>query len=148
MGLKVRLFVRLKTYISKAVRYYAAKHREVVNRQAQYVRRVAMNSIKRAKSGAVSRPGGPPVSHTGALKNWIRYGWDPVTGTAVVGPVRLKHFQAPRALEYGGTSKWIRKTAAFWRSGYQRVRARPFMRPALAKSIPRMRQIARQVYSK
>lgn len=148
MALRARIsVVRIKSHITRALKYYNTRHRICVTRQAQFVRRVAMNSIKSAKSGSISRPGGPPVSHTGALKNWIRYAWERSSGTAVIGPVRLKHFRAPRALEYGGVSKWMRRTAFFWRAGYQRVQARPFMRPALRRSLPRMRAIARQVYS-
>ena len=149
MALRPRVsLVRVRTHIKKAVRFYRTKHRICVTRQAQYVRRVAMNSIKRArKNSGRSRPGSPPLSHTGALKNWIRYAWDPASRTAVVGPVRLKHFRAPRALEHGGVSKWIKRTRGFWASGYQRVRARPFMRPALVRALPRMRAIARDVYS-
>lgn len=148
MVVRVRFLVRVKTYVNRALRYYDTKHRIVVNRSAQYVRRTAMNSIKRGGKGKTSRPGAPPVSHTGALKNWIRYAWERHTKTAVVGPVRLKHFRAPRALEYGGTSKWMKRTRGFWAAGWQRVRRRPFMRPALRASLPRIRQITREVYSR
>ncbi len=150
MALWARFSVRLKSHIMRAVRFYDTKKRICITRQAQFVRRVAMNSIKRGARGgrAISQPGSPPNSHTGALKNWIRYAWERSTQTAVVGPVRTKHFRAPHALEYGGFSKWIKRTDGFWKAGYHRVRARPFMRPALRRSLPRMRAIAREVYSR
>lgn len=146
MALKLRFGVKVRSYINRVVNRLNGKRKKMLLRQGQYIRRVAMNSIKRGGKGKISLPGGPPVSHTGVLKNWIRYAWDPVSQTVVIGPMRLKHFRAPRALEWGGTSKWIRRTRTFWRSGYQRVRARPFMRPALRRSIPRMRLITASVY--
>lgn len=78
---------------------------------AEDVRRAAMRSIKsggknkRAKNWSVSKPGEPPKSHRGTLKNAIRY---EKTGEAsyLIGPERVGASKTLRTLEYGGEGEF------------------------------------------
>lgn len=105
-----------------------------------YLRRVARNSIKKGKPGAVSSPGDPPRSHTGLLKDKIFF--VAVKEAAqrprvIVGPVKLNTpTNAPNILEYGGTTTIVRrdpKTKEVTRRKV-RIEARPYMGPALEKA--------------
>ena len=106
-----------------------------ITKAAALVRKTAKWSIRTRKG--ISKPGGPPHSHTGLLKRNIFYEVDRARLTAFIGPVRLnaKGKDVPAALEYGGKSQslgWAprgktRKVRKF------KVKARPFMGPALKK---------------
>ena len=99
-----------------------------------YVRRAARNSLK-TQVGA-SRPGSPPFSHTGVLKNFIFYTYDSKTQTVIIGPAATTQKNArsygnyktiPETLEYGGmlrvrehqlrSGKWIRTDMRFRLNG-------------------------------
>lgn len=100
-----------------------------------HIRRVARNSIKKAKSrNAESLPGKPPLSHVGLLKSGILYGFDKAKNSVVVGPFKLnaKGKDVPHNLEFGGTTTLIGKQFG----GKKRVTIspRPYMRPALDSS--------------
>lgn len=86
----------------KINRYISAKQRRVLNRAGAYARTVAKRSIKARKGNA--RAGEPPHSHTGLLKNFIFYSYDPRTKSVVVGPQQIAAGTAGalRALEHGG----------------------------------------------
>lgn len=67
-----------------------------------FIRRTAKGSIRSAKSPA--KPGNPPHSHVGTLKNLLFFSFDPSSLTVVIGPTPFKgQAIAPRALELGGT---------------------------------------------
>lgn len=99
---------------------------------------------------ATSKPGDPPFNKTGKLKKFIYYGWDYITKTVVVGPVKLPiKGQAPHVLEYGGTST-ARQITGFGMKGRPkrkekrvRVAARPFMWPAAQKNMSKLPAIWR-----
>lgn len=70
-----------------------------------------------------SKPGAPPFSVTGLLKQFLFFSFDPQTKTTVVGPAKLnKPSGAPERLEYGADD----------------MESRPFMRPALEKVAPKL----------
>lgn len=88
-----------------------------------YIRTRARRSIRPSKTA--SRPGNPPHSHIGLLRDKIYFSYDNDTGGAVVGPVKLNLISVvngsfrsgtvPEILEYGGTigvveqwSHWVR----------------------------------------
>lgn len=104
--------------------------RRVLSKFGAFVRRTARSSIRPRKK--VSRPGQPPSSHTGLLKRFIFFGYDPRRQSVVIGPVRLSQNgrgEAPSLLEYGGAT-------TLGRDGKRRlvrIRARPFMGPAFEK---------------
>jgi hypothetical protein len=111
--------------------------RGVLSRFGAYVRRTAKSSIRQSKN--VSKEGSPPRSHTGLLKQFIFFAYDPDTQGVVIGPEKLnaKIGSAPETLEYGGQN-----TVATYRrrkivgKKVIRIAARPYMHPALAKELP------------
>jgi hypothetical protein len=109
--------------------------RRVLSRFGAFVRRTARSSIRKRKK--VSEPGAPPSSHTGLLKKFIYFGYDPSANSVVIGPVRLSQNgrgQAPELLEYGGTTTLQRRGKRV-RANYQ---GRPFMGPAFEKEQPKL----------
>lgn len=109
--------------------------RRVLSRFGAFVRRTARSSIRKRKN--TSTPGSPPSSHTGLLKRFIWFGYDPGQDSVVIGPARLtqnNRGDAPSLLEYGGRT-------TLKRNG-KRVRAkfgaRPFMGPAFEKEQPKL----------
>lgn len=85
----------------KVMKMVNAKTRKALNREGGYIRTTAKRSIK--KRPGASKPDEPPHSHSGLLKNFIFYNYDPATKSVVVGPQKLNPSPtAPKALEYGG----------------------------------------------
>ena len=118
--------------------------RRVLSKFGAYVRRTAKSSIRKRK--AISRPGSPPSSHTGLLKRFILFGYDPAKRSVVIGPLRLTRGgrgDAPRALEEGGTSRTVRRG----RKKRVKIKARPFMGPAMEKEKPKLPQMWRDSVS-
>jgi hypothetical protein len=101
----------------------------VLSKMGAFVRTRAKGSIRKRKR--VSEPGSPPSSHTGQLKNFIFFAYEPQAKSVVVGPIKLnmKSANAPSLLEFGGTSVVTDRK----RGGGQVAiyRPRPFMQPAL-----------------
>lgn len=93
-------------------------------------------AIKAMGAGTASLPGNPPLERTGALKTFVLFAWDEKTKSYVIGPKRLPRIglQA-KSLEFGVP------TVANVLDGNKRkvvkipMRARPFMAPALAKTM-------------
>jgi len=107
--------------------------RKVLNRIGGMIRLTARRSIKKTSShNSVSKPGKPPFSHTGLLRNYIYYSFDPASRSVVVGPAALnaKSKDVPHTLEYSGSTRIKGKNV--------HIAARPFMGPALAVNQPRM----------
>ena len=125
--------------VRQATQIYETKFRRMIIRQAAATRKDAVQSINWKRDGF-------PRNHTGAYKNNIRFAWDPGSKTAIAGPTWLKHFNAPRALEFGGVSRWLRRAGSWFRSGLQRVRKFGTMRRALTSAWTRaeMVRIARE----
>lgn len=74
-----------------------------------YVRRKAKGLIRKVgKKGASARPGQPPKSRTGLLKDHIYFAYDPTNKSVVIGPARLENLdrgqsrRTPGLLERGG----------------------------------------------
>ena len=67
-----------------------------------YVRQTAKTSIRKRKS--VSKPGDPPRSHSGLLKRFIFFGYEPQKRSVVIGPTKLNRstLSGAEALEHGG----------------------------------------------
>jgi hypothetical protein len=104
--------------------------RAVLSKFGAFVRRTARSSIRKRKK--TSAPGQPPSSHTGLLKRFIWFGYEPSRRSVVIGPARLtqgNRGEAPENLEYGGMATVTRRK----RKRRARIRPRPFMRPALEK---------------
>ena len=109
--------------------------RRVLSKFGAFVRRTAKSSIRKRKKP--SAPGNPPSSHTGLLKKFIWFGYEPQHQSVVIGPKQLtqnKRGAAPSLLEHGGVGTFRRKKKL------RRVRyhPRPFMGPALDKEQPKL----------
>ena len=132
IGMKFkRMFFTSKAVLSATDR----ATRRVLSRFGAYVRRAAKSSIRKRK--AISAPGKPPSSHTGLLKRFILFGYDPTRRSVVIGPLRLtrgNRCDAPRALEEGGTARMVRRG----RKKRMTIKARPFMGPAMEKEKPKL----------
>lgn len=91
----------------------------------------------------VSRPGRPPWSKTGLLKDHIYAVADMTTRSATVGPALLNGTsgEAPAALEFGGTVFSERFKAAI------NIRPRPFMFPALRASQGKFPEMLRKAFT-
>ncbi len=89
-----------------------------------------------------SKPGEPPFSQTGLLRDNILFAFDPANRSVVVGPARLgRSTGAPETLEFGGTTVVDRRRKG--RGGRRekatvRIAARPYMGPALAREVSKL----------
>ena len=112
--------------------------RKVFSRFGAFVRRGAKSSIRKRKR--ISSPGEPPSSHTGLLKRFIFFGYDRQRRSVVIGPQRLnqKVGEAPKALEYGGTSTIVEGLRNRRKKRRVRIQARPYMGPAFQKEQPKL----------
>ena len=129
--------------------------RSVLSRAGAFIRQTAKTSLRKRKGTAP--PGGAPYSHTGLLRKFLLFGYDPRSESVVVGPGKLaKPGSAPHTLEYGGTTRATRnmvfhsgpvgrgakgeftKGKRRWikKGTIMKVAARPFMGPAMAKELP------------
>ena len=131
MKVKTLFFDRAK--IARAV---DLAKRESLAKAGGFVRTTAKRSIRNRKG--TSLPGKPPHSHVGLLRRFIYFAYDPDSESVVVGPVKItRPTNAPHALEFGGTTVVKRKH----RKRKVRIKARPFMGPALQKQraqLPRV----------
>lgn len=126
-----RLFLDRKKVVAKV----DAATRRVLGRFGAYVRRTARSSIRKRKRP--SRPGQPPSSHTGLLKRFIWFAYEPREKSVVIGPARLSRKgrgEAPSLLEYGGSTR-VSQDGETKRARY---RPRPFMGPAFEKEQPKL----------
>jgi hypothetical protein len=103
---------------------------KVLAKFGAFTRTTAKQSIRKVgKKGKVSRPGQPPKSRTGLLKDFIYFGVEPESKNVVIGPVKLnKRGYAAQALEEGGPS--INSDGKSIT-----IRARPYMKPAFDKEL-------------
>lgn len=126
-----KLFFDRQAVISKV----DAATRKVLSKFGAFVRRSAKSSIRKRKKPAP--PGQPPSSHTGLLKKFIFFGYDPERQSVVIGPTRLNQKgkgEAPPLLEYGGKTTLVRRGKKK-RTTYK---ARPYMGPAFEKEEPQL----------
>ena len=113
--------------------------RRVLSRFGAFVRTRARTSIRKRKKPSAS--GQPPSSHTGLLKKFIFFAYEPARQNVVIGPVRLsqKVGDAPAALEHGGQTKVVSATRRRKRQVRTvTIQARPFMGPAFEAERPKL----------
>lgn len=144
----------------------------VLSKVGAFVRRTDQQSIRDgvrvtngvSKRSKPSKPGRPPKSWTGLLRDFIWFSYDPESQSVVIGPVPLNQFHVvngalaqggvPHVLEYGGTIGFreYQLSGGLWVPFGRRARsrqgrptrvrsvtiaARPHTRPALEKNIPK-----------
>jgi hypothetical protein len=74
---------------------------QALSKAGAFIRRTAKGSIRKVKGPA--KPGKPPHSHVGTLKDLIFFSFDSSTVSVVIGPTPFRGVAiAPRALELGG----------------------------------------------
>lgn len=112
------------------IRAVGAARVRALTRIGGRVRTVARRSIRRRR--AVSRPGSPPSSHVGTLRDNIFFSYDTASKSVVVGPALtatarraqpLGGSTVPSLLEVGGEAKRGTRGLLY--------RPRPYMGPAL-----------------
>jgi hypothetical protein len=75
---------------------------KALSKAGAYIQRRAKSSIRKRKRA--SRPGEPPSSHVGTLRDRIYFSFDPPTRSVVVGPTPIGTVGVvPPTLEFGGT---------------------------------------------
>jgi hypothetical protein len=117
----------------KVKRSVDAGTRKVLSKFGAFVRQRAKTSIRQRKG--TSLPGQPPHSHTGLLRKFILFAYDPQRKSVVIGPTLIRtDSQAPRLLEHGGEVGRRTKTKMRW----LHYRPRPFMQPALEAEKPKL----------
>jgi hypothetical protein len=76
--------------------------RSVLSKFGAYVRRTAKGSIRKAKGPA--KPGKPPHSHKGLLREFIYFHYSPPNHSVVIGPALFaRSSNAQYIMEHGGT---------------------------------------------
>ncbi len=99
-----------------------------------YIRTVARNSIRRRK--AVSQPGDAPSRHSSGGLRAIAFDYSPGQRDVVIGPTmtgsKIDGRTVPNLLEFGGVVSHGRRGE---RAERRRYAPRPFMGPALQKSL-------------
>ena len=91
-----------------------------------------------ANERPVSEPGQPPSSHTGLLKKFIFFAYEPSKQSVIIGPARLNKTtgDALPALEYGGRTKIVARRHRRRKVHTVNIQARPFMGPAFEREKP------------
>lgn len=136
--------------------------RRVLSRFGAFVRTRAKTSI-RPRKDKISPPNHPPYSHTGLLRKFILFAYEPRSRSVIVGPARLNgtagRGRAPALLEYGGQVRgdgrtiYVKRGAgrdvkgrftsrgseAITLSGMLDYKPRPFMHPARDAELPKLR---------
>lgn len=148
---------------AKVMNALSKAERKVFSKAGAYVRQRAKSSLRYRRRPSAA--GTPPSVHrsfmrkrtnkrTGAtisrpaspLKELIYFSWDHFTRTTVIGPIvfnsktGLSGPRVLRTLEYGGPSTVVRHRG---RTVRVTIKARPFMRPALAAELPNIPRLWR-----
>lgn len=161
MGLMKRLggsgggrnFFEVQWFFDKAAVISAVDKatRRVLSRFGAFVRSTARRSIRKPRRKRINEltprelghyrktgvrpfasadPGKPPRNQTGKLKGSIFFWYDRYEQSVTIGPASFGGWDRMGALEHGGMT--MARARVF------RVRAHPFMRPALAKELPKL----------
>lgn len=140
-----------------------AARKRVLSKFGAFIRRTAKGLIRKRKKS--SPPGKPPSSHTGVLREFIYFAFDPAVDSVVIGPAKTNQVffadsgrpvtgTVPSVLEFGGHVNqldWFVPSLGWRRADLRRVRrsgrktrmrkieiaARPFMQPALEENLPK-----------
>jgi hypothetical protein len=117
-----------------------AATRKALSKAGAFIRRTAKGLIRKGKKA--SQPGKPPKSHTGLLKDFLFFCYEPSLKSVVVGPARLdKPGLAPAVLEFGGDATVTRRLHQNGRRVERRrkihILPRPYMSAAFAKEQPK-----------
>lgn len=152
---------------SEAVTSQLSKADRSVNSKAgAYVMTAARRSMRKVnKNGDPAKPNKPPNERLGHLKRGrygVQFGWDPSTRSVVIGPEVFPGLKdrnpggtMPEALEKGGdlivaeamkkdgtysvrAMVWANANGTRTRERIVRLEPRPFMVPAMRKTLPKL----------
>lgn len=110
----------------------------VLGKFGSFIRRTAKGLLS-TKGKKPAKPGRPPKSHVGLLKDLLFFAYDDQSESVVIGPQLLNGSRKasrrggvtiPNLLEEGGATTTDRGKPAFYRKF-------PYMAPALAKERPK-----------
>lgn len=111
--------------------------KKVLSKFGAFVRTGARHSIRKAKGA--SKPGQPPHSHVGLLRDKIVFGYDTEARSVVIGPLPLRSMGTiPPLLEYGGRAVRSVKVGKRRQNKTVTYAPRPFMGPAFEKELPKL----------
>lgn len=82
--MKVKDFFFDSPYVREKV---SRQSRQFLNRVGGNIRTIARRSMRRTSKA--SAPGQPPSAHTGKLRDFLFYAFDPIANSVVVGPLRF-----------------------------------------------------------
>ena len=102
-----------------------AATRRALGKAGAFIRQRARTSIRN-----------PPSSHAGHLRRLIFFAYDPAGQTVVIGPVPFRKGEAPRLLEFGGTT--THRSRSTGRTRRRVYRKRSFMGPAMEAETPNL----------
>lgn len=129
-----------------SIRKARKKRKDELTREEQIIYEIAVDRAirdgrKKPKIWwfAPSKPGEPPRSVFGLLREHIYFVYDPNRRSVVIGPAKLNGTdgEAPHALEFGGTVTSSRRNRAVY------IAPRPYMRPALNSVIDEFPELYR-----
>lgn len=132
-----RVVTDIRVYAARVKRKEAAARKRGLIRQAAFCKGIARRMIQPSKDGKPSKPGKPPRMQDGkgTLRRSIQWGWSNTGQYSVAGPIVRTTLGVTRALEHGGTSRYLRKKGKKKITGRQQVRPRPFMKKALKLTL-------------
>jgi hypothetical protein len=121
----------------RAIRRYYGQPDPRASRYRNRWNNSARSSPRVRRPYAHSKPGEPPRTIRGDLKKGWFFALEPQALTLVSGPVRLpRRGDTPRVLDRGGDAR-------NWQGQRVYVQARPYLGPALQKSLPKMPDLLR-----
>ncbi len=114
--------------------------RKVLSKFGAFVRQRAKTSIRPKKGRGSAPAGSPPYSHTGLLRRFIYFGYDPRKRSVVIGPARFKERSpygpttVPEILEEGG----VVQAREDGKRVTRRFGGHPYMGPAFEAEKPNL----------
>lgn len=130
----------------RVMRATTKAERTVLSRFGAFVRRAAKSSIRKRKR--ISAPGEPPSSHTGVLRQFIFFAYEPERKNVVIGPALTNQLffdrnalpikgTVPSVLEEGGTVRIleVQRIDGGWRRADLRSRRRLAGRPTRLRRV-------------
>lgn len=140
---------------TEVMRRVGAARRKNLSKAGAFIRTAARGLIRKSRNS--SKPGKPPRSHVGLLKDFIFFSYDPRTDSVVVGAAKLTTRRqlggpepVPGILEHGGSAfvrqvrrrgRWVSAGEQTWRRAEAKrrrvqlisIEPRPYMGPAEQK---------------
>lgn len=145
------LSIREQTFLDRrpVVDALDKKYRTVMARLGGYARTTMQRSMRRRAKKAPSKEGQPPNAHKGTLRALIEFGYDLEKKTLVAGPHKIdsptKPFSGktvPQLLNEGGYAMVYKFGGG---SVMKHFGPRPFVEPALKKTITKLADLVRTI---